>query len=78
MTIPPRSKLLAECLRYVVQSMDADDPNMDFIVSMWSYLIANGELTERQLDKVRPYIMKYLSAKGINPQELPEAPDARS
>jgi len=40
-----------EMLRFMVQSLSADDENkstINFLVSVWSYHIANGGITEKQ------------------------------
>lgn len=78
MANPPRSREFVEVFRYIIQSMDSDDPNMDFIVSLWSFVLANGTLTIAQADKVRPYCIKYLQKNGIDYKELPEVKNGQN
>jgi len=69
---PPRDRTYLEVFRYIIQTCDADEPNMDYIVSLWSYSLANDGLTDAQIKTIRPYCIKYLKANGINPDELSE------
>lgn len=53
---PPRSEEYTEWLRYLVQSAEADDPNLDFFVGLWSYAIRHDGLTPKQIAALRPFI----------------------
>lgn len=75
----PKSRLWREIFRYIIQTMDADDPSMDFIVSLWGHSLRNnGELTDRQASKVRPYCFEYLLARGIDINTIPDGGDSES
>jgi hypothetical protein len=58
----PRNPEWPELFRFIVQTMDADDPNMDFVVNVWSYYNAHGEMTISQHQRISGFVAKYIKS----------------
>lgn len=52
---PPQSNTWKEKLRFYCQASSPEDPNLDFMASMWSYVIRVGEPHGKQLEAVKKY-----------------------
>lgn len=64
----PMNNSYEEQLRFCVQTMECDDPNLKFMVGMWSYCIANDGLTEKQEKSVKDHLIYYLKKAGYYEQ----------
>ena len=54
--IYPRDDTYTEWLRYMVQSMPLDAPEMSFIAGLLSYCLKHNGLTTNQRAAVNPYL----------------------
>lgn len=54
--IPPKEKNYNEYLRYLCQSLHPDTPDLPYLVSMWSYVLLNNGLTEKQAKTIHRYM----------------------
>ena len=61
----PKNSSYGEMLRFWCQTADAEDPSLPFMASMWSYAIANGELSGKQAKSADNYILHRLKEYGL-------------
>lgn len=56
----PRAHTWQEILRFIAQTMNPDDPYLDFVVSLWSYSIKNNGLTDKQAASIEKFAHSYI------------------
>lgn len=56
----PRDDSWRELLRFLVQSADADDPNLEFLAGLYSYSLHYNGITDKQADRIKGYAGKML------------------
>lgn len=65
----PRNNSLDEMLRFYVQTADPDCLSLDFAVGLWSYYTEFRTLTDKQMRRIMPYLIKHAKRHGISFEE---------
>lgn len=52
----PKDESYQEWLRFIVQSLDHESPDLNFLVKMWCLSIEKGTLEDHEEALVRPYL----------------------
>ena len=55
----PKNNYYSEILRFLVQKSPPDSPDLNFLVSLWSFAISRDGLTDKQEECFIPYIRYY-------------------
>ena len=62
---PPTDNSWTELLRFYCQTADANDPGLPFMASMWSFAIANGELSGKHAASAELFVKHAMNKHGL-------------
>lgn len=59
----PQDDSWVECLRFIVQTIERDDPYFEFCASLLSYALHNNGLSDKQAKSIKSFADKYIEQK---------------
>ena len=63
---PTDSQDVSEVLRYMIQSLSVEEiSTINFLVSVWSFYLSRGHLTERQTERVFEILQDFINSAKI-------------